>query len=117
MSGGLVGAGCDGRRLRMRWPERIARAGAKLDLKIGDLVPISGAEQPFGATGEKATNLAVAEIRKAVKRVKADHTITIDHQNYRSDPKIAQDLAGKLVRAGNSCLVGPWDTAAVIPDP
>ena len=30
----------------------------KLDLKIGDLVPLSGIEQPFGATGQKAVNLA-----------------------------------------------------------
>jgi branched-chain amino acid transport system substrate-binding protein len=87
----------------------------RLDLKIGDLVPISGTEEPFGATGQKATNLAIAEIRKAIKEVKADHTVSIEHQNYRSEPKLAQEIAGKFVRAGKTCLVGPWSTAAVIP--
>jgi ABC-type branched-subunit amino acid transport system substrate-binding protein len=86
-----------------------------LDLKIGDLVPISGVEEPFGATGEKATNLAVDEIRKAIKNTKEDHSVSISHQNYRSEPQLAQELAGKLVRGGTSCLVGPWSTAAVIP--
>jgi ABC-type branched-subunit amino acid transport system substrate-binding protein len=87
----------------------------KLDLKIGDLVPISGVEEPFGATGQKAANLAVDEIRKAIKVSHEDHSVSISHQNYRSEPKLAQDLAGRLVRDGTSCLVGPWSTAAVIP--
>ena len=86
----------------------------KLDLKIGVLVPISGVEQPFGATGMKATNLAVEEIRKAIKKAKADHTVSIDQENTRSDPMIATDLAGKMQRAGTSCIVGPWDTQGVI---
>ncbi len=87
----------------------------KLDIKIGDLVPMSGVAQPFGATGRKATDLAVNEIRKAIKQVNADHTITIDHQNYRSDPQLATELAGKLQRGGATCLIGPWDAGAVIP--
>jgi branched-chain amino acid transport system substrate-binding protein len=86
----------------------------KLDLKIGVLVPISGVEQPFGATGVKATNLAVDEIRKAIKQAKADHTVSISQQNTRSDAQIATDLAGKMQRAGTSCIVGPWDTQGVI---
>jgi ABC-type branched-subunit amino acid transport system substrate-binding protein len=87
----------------------------KLVLKVGDLVPISGTEEPFGASGQKAADLAVNEIRKAIKSVNADHTISIDHQNYRSEPQLAQELAGRLARSGTSCLVGPWSTAAVIP--
>jgi ABC-type branched-subunit amino acid transport system substrate-binding protein len=87
----------------------------KLDVKIGDLVPISGYEEPFGATGQKATDLATNEIRLAIKKSKADHTISISHQNYRSDPKLATELAAKLEQGGTSCLVGPWSTAAVIP--
>jgi branched-chain amino acid transport system substrate-binding protein len=87
----------------------------KLDLKIADLVPLSGVEQPIGVTGRKAVDLAVGEIRRAISAAKADHTIKLEHANYRSDPRIAQDYAGKLARAGYSCMVGPWDSAAVIP--
>jgi ABC-type branched-subunit amino acid transport system substrate-binding protein len=85
-----------------------------LDLKIADLVPLSGTEQPIGVTGQKAVNLAVDEIRRAIKTAKAEHKITITHANYRTDPKIAQDYAGKFARSGYSCMVGPWDSAAVI---
>jgi ABC-type branched-subunit amino acid transport system substrate-binding protein len=87
----------------------------KLNLKIGALVPLSGTEQPFGATGQKAVNLALGEIRKAIDTADASHTVTITHENYRSDPKLAQDFAGRLQRTGTSCLVGPWSNVAVIP--
>src|SRR5690349_11416895 len=103
----VAGAGCSGSAHK-------TGGRHKLDLKIGVLVPISGAEQPFGATGEKATNLAVEEIRKAIKQVKADHKVSISQQNTRSDPAIATELAGKLQRGGTSCIVGPWDTQGVI---
>ena len=36
----------------------------KLDLKLGGLVPLSGTEEAFGATGKKASNLAIEEIRQ-----------------------------------------------------
>ena len=87
----------------------------ELDLEIGNLVPLSGVEEPFGATGQKATDLAVTEIRNAIKETKSDHTVSIDHQNYRSEPKLAQDLASRLIRGGKSCLVGPWSTSSMIP--
>jgi ABC-type branched-subunit amino acid transport system substrate-binding protein len=86
-----------------------------LDVKVGDIVPISWTEEAFGASGQKATDLAVSEIRKAITEVKADHRISIEHQNYRSEPNLAQEIAGKFVRAGKSCIIGPWSTGAVIP--
>jgi branched-chain amino acid transport system substrate-binding protein len=84
----------------------------KLDLKVGDLVPLSGIEQPFGAPGQKATDLAVSQIRAAIGKVKTDHKVSISHQNYRSEPRLAQDMAARLVRGGTSCLVGPWSSSA-----
>jgi ABC-type branched-subunit amino acid transport system substrate-binding protein len=86
----------------------------KLTLKIGALVPTSGTEQPFGTTGQKASELALGEIRKAIKASSADHTVSIEYENYRSETKLAQELASRLIRSGNSCLVGPWSTAATV---
>jgi ABC-type branched-subunit amino acid transport system substrate-binding protein len=93
------------------------RAGGrhKLDLKIGDLVPLSGVEQPFGATGQKAVNLAVGQIRKAIDDTGSDHTVTVVHQNYRSDSRLALDYAGRMVRSGTTCFVGPWSNGAAAP--
>jgi ABC-type branched-subunit amino acid transport system substrate-binding protein len=87
----------------------------KLDLKIGDLVPLSGVEQPFGAPGQKAADLAIKQIRAAIDKAKTDHTVSITHQNYRSDQKLAQDLAARLVRGGRTCLIGPWSSGAANP--
>jgi ABC-type branched-subunit amino acid transport system substrate-binding protein len=89
----------------------------KLDVKIGALVPLSGSQQAPGLAGQKAANLAVGQIRKAIGEVKADHTVTMLSENYRSEPAIAQELAGKLQKQGASCFVGPWtsgDAPAVV---
>jgi len=91
------------------------RAGGRhqLQLTIGDILPLSGGQQPLAAPGQKAADLAIAQIRKAVKEAKADHTVTIKHVNDRSDPQTSVALAGALVRGGASCLAGPWATANV----
>jgi ABC-type branched-subunit amino acid transport system substrate-binding protein len=80
----------------------------RLDLKIGDLVPRSGFLAQFGEPAQQAADLAGDEIRKAVGRAGAQHKITITHVDYKSRPAAAVDFADKLVKAGSSCLVGPW---------
>jgi ABC-type branched-subunit amino acid transport system substrate-binding protein len=92
------------------------RAGSQkaLRLTIGDILPLSGQQQPLGAPGEKAANLAVEEIRQAIVKANADHKITIRHVNDRSEPQTALSLAASLVRGGASCLTGPWATNDMI---
>jgi branched-chain amino acid transport system substrate-binding protein len=86
----------------------------RLDLEIADLVPLSGNEQPIGVSGKKAVELAVAEIRKAIKAADAEHAVTVKHANYRSDSKLADDFAANFARAGYPCLVGPWSSVTMI---
>jgi branched-chain amino acid transport system substrate-binding protein len=83
----------------------------KIDLKVGAIVPLSGSQQAVGLAGEKSAKLAVDQIRKAIGEVKADHTITLISENYRSEPQIAQQSAQKLQKQGVSCFVGPWTVA------
>jgi branched-chain amino acid transport system substrate-binding protein len=85
----------------------------RLDLEIADLVPRTGFLEPFGASSQQAADLAVDEIRKAAAKAGAQHKVTITHVDYRSEPRGAQDAAKKLVKAGSSCIVGPWATAQV----
>jgi branched-chain amino acid transport system substrate-binding protein len=83
----------------------------KIDLKVGLIVPLSGSQQAVGLAGQKAANLAVGQIRKAIGEVKSDHSITLYSENYRSEPQIAQQTADKLQKQGTSCFVGPWTAA------
>jgi branched-chain amino acid transport system substrate-binding protein len=85
------------------------RAGGreKLNLKIADIVSLSGQQAPLGAPEQKAADLAVAEIRKGITGAKADHTITIVHENDRSEPNAALTSAKRLVQQGASCITGP----------
>jgi branched-chain amino acid transport system substrate-binding protein len=84
----------------------------KLDVEIGELVPLSGSEQPWGGPGQKAVNLAVAQIRKAVTETSSNHKISVVTENYRSEPQLAQNLGSKLAEEGASCLIGPWSSAS-----
>ena len=80
----------------------------RLDLKIGDLVPRTGFLDQFGEPAQQAADLAVDEIRKAAAKAGAQHKVTITHVDYRSEPRVAVDSAETFVKAGSSCLVGPW---------
>jgi ABC-type branched-subunit amino acid transport system substrate-binding protein len=93
------------------------RAGGrkKLHLVIGDILPLSGDQQALGAPGQKAADLAIKQIKTAIVKAKADHTIAIRHENDRSQPDTAADLAGSLIRSGATCLVGPWSSQNIIP--
>jgi branched-chain amino acid transport system substrate-binding protein len=92
------------------------RAGGRqpLRLTIGDIVSLSGGQQAFGLPGQKAANLAVQEIKRAIVKAKADHRITIKHENDRSDQEVALTLATRLVRSGTTCIAGPWSSGSLI---
>jgi ABC-type branched-subunit amino acid transport system substrate-binding protein len=80
----------------------------RLDLKIGNLISRTGPLAQFGQPAQQAGDLAADEIRKGAAKAGARHKVTITHVDVRSEPKAAQELAGKLVDRGSSCLVGPW---------
>jgi ABC-type branched-subunit amino acid transport system substrate-binding protein len=92
------------------------RAGGRkpLRLTIGDIVSLSGQQEPFGLPGKKAADLAVEEIKRAIVEAKADHRITIKHENDRSDQQGALDRATSLVRSGATCITGPWSTGSLV---
>jgi ABC-type branched-subunit amino acid transport system substrate-binding protein len=86
-----------------------------LDLTIGDSVPLTGDLADFGPPGRKAADLAVDEIRKAVKEAGVDHKVTISHADNETDPQAAVQAARKLVADGATCLAGAWASADTIP--
>lgn len=94
-----------------------AGESAAIDLKVGDLVPLTGDLADFGPPGRKAADLAIGEIEKAIEQTGADHTVTIQHEDTQTDPQASVQAARKLTGPfGATCLTGAWasaDTLAV----
>jgi branched-chain amino acid transport system substrate-binding protein len=88
---------------------------AKFDLKIGDIVPLTGALSPYGPPGRKAADLAVDEIRKAIKQANVDETVTIKHEDEETAAQASVSAARKLADSGVSCIAGAWASADTIP--
>ena len=95
------GAGSDPRDEGIRSGGRGARAGGagrlrgrrepsgpqKLDLEIGNLLPLTGYFDPFGKPTERASDVAAEEIRKAAAKAGARHTVQIHNVDYKSEPQ------------------------------
>jgi branched-chain amino acid transport system substrate-binding protein len=88
---------------------------ATLDLTIGDSVPLSGALSPFGPPGQKAADIAVAQINAAIDDVGVDHKVTITHEDNETNPQAAVSVARRMVDDGASCIAGAWASADTIP--
>jgi ABC-type branched-subunit amino acid transport system substrate-binding protein len=88
---------------------------AKFDLKIGDLIPLTGDLADFGPPGRKAADLAVGQIRKGINEAGVDQTVSIQHENSQTDPQASVSGARKLVDAGAACIAGEWASADSIP--
>jgi hypothetical protein len=89
---------------------------AQLDLTIGDLVPLTGDLADFGPPGQKAADLAVAQINDAIQQSGAQHTVNIVHEDTETNPQAGVQAARKAVDSNNaSCLAGAWASAVSEP--
>ncbi len=95
----VVGIGCGGGDERT--------GPQKLDLTIGNLVPLTGSLDAFGKPSQRAADVAVEEIRKAVTKASAAHKVTLQTVDYESEPGAAVQSAGDLAKKGATCLTGP----------
>jgi ABC-type branched-subunit amino acid transport system substrate-binding protein len=80
----------------------------KLDVQIGDLLPMTGHLDEFGKAARRASDVAAEEIRKAAAKAGAQHKVTVNQVDYKSEPLEANAIATKLADEGADCLVGPW---------
>jgi ABC-type branched-subunit amino acid transport system substrate-binding protein len=91
---------------------------ATLDLVVGDSLPLSGDLADFGPPGEKAADLAAAEITAAIEEAGVEHTIEVVHEDNGggADQQAAVQAARKLVDSdGATCIAGAWASADTIP--
>jgi branched-chain amino acid transport system substrate-binding protein len=88
----------------------------QLDLVIGDSIPLTGDLADFGPPGQKAADLAVAQINDAISTAGVDHTVEIVHEDNETNPQAAVQAARKLVDSdGASCILGAWASSDTIP--
>ncbi len=84
------------------------------ELKIGVLVPLTGALADFGGPGSDAANLAAAQVNAAAGDTGL--SLTLVTEDTKTDPQAAQEAATKLIESdGVSGLAGPWATPELIP--
>jgi ABC-type branched-subunit amino acid transport system substrate-binding protein len=87
-----------------------------LNLTIGDSIPLTGDLSDFGPPGEKASDLAVAEINAAIQQAGVDHTVNVVHEDNETNPQAAVQAARKMVDAdGATCITGAWASSDTIP--
>ena len=86
------------------------------DMTIGDSIPLTGDLADFGPPGQKASDLAVSEINKAIQQAGVDQTVKVVHEDNETSPQAAVQAARKLVDSDNaSCITGAWASADTIP--
>ena len=88
----------------------------KLDLTIGNLVPLTGDLAPYGPAGQKAGELAVQQINAAVKQAGASDTVTLATEDGQSSDQGGVQAARKLIADGASCISGDYASTATVAD-
>ena len=87
---------------------------ASLHLTVGNVLPLQGLNKDLGASGEKASALAVERIKQAIHEVDANHTIRTVNEDQGLGTASASTAAKKLANdEGASCLTGPWSANSV----
>ena len=86
----------------------------RLNLVIGNSLPLSGTSKALGDSGERASQLAIDQIKQAIGNADADHTVRAVSEDQGTDSDTATESAKKLVNDDHaSCLTGPWSSDAV----
>jgi ABC-type branched-subunit amino acid transport system substrate-binding protein len=86
----------------------------ELDLVIGNSLPLSGSSKALGDSGQKASEVALDQIKQAIDSAGADHNVRIANEDQGDGTDSAVDSARELVDGERaSCLTGPWSSAGV----
>jgi branched-chain amino acid transport system substrate-binding protein len=90
--------------------------GGTVDLKIGDSIPLTGDLSDYGPPGQKASDLAISVINKAIQQAGVDDKVSVTHEDNETNPQAAVQAARKLVDSdGASCITGAWASSDTIP--
>ena len=86
----------------------------EIDLTIGNLLPLSGTSKRLGESGEKASGLALSQIKLAIDgTASGNQRVRAIHRDEGGTADTASEAAKELTDEGAQCLTGPWSAAAV----
>ena len=92
-----------------------ARQSAGYTLRIGDVVPFTGASAVFGPAYAKSAGLAVQQAKSALRRAGVtDIKIQIEHADDATTPEGGVNAARKLIANGADCMLGALTSASSI---
>ena len=92
-----------------------AQAEGGYTLRIGDVVPFTGASAVFGPAYAKAAGLAVQEAKKALRANGITNVkIQIEHADDGTTPDGGVNAARKLLANGAGCMLGALTSASSI---
>jgi ABC-type branched-subunit amino acid transport system substrate-binding protein len=86
----------------------------KLDLVVGNLVPLTGDLSPYGPAGQKAGELAAQQIDAAIQEAGVDHTVELVSEDGASDDQGGVQAARKLIADGATCISGDYASTATV---
>lgn len=86
----------------------------KLDLVIGNLVPLTGDLSPYGPAGQKAGELAVEQIEAGIQKAGVDHSVELATEDGASDDQGGVQAARKLIADGATCISGDYASTATV---
>jgi ABC-type branched-subunit amino acid transport system substrate-binding protein len=91
------------------------RQSAGYTIRIGDVVPFTGASAVFGPAYAKSAGLAVQQATRALRQAGIrDIKIQISHADDGTTPEGGVNAARKLISNGASCLLGALTSASSI---
>jgi hypothetical protein len=85
---------------------------SRLDLVVGNIVPLTGPDAGLGVSAQKAAQLAVEEVNDAIGEAEVEHTVEIIHQD--ETVRGPRGAAAALLDSGAGCILAPWSPRAVI---
>lgn len=88
--------------------------GEQIDLTIGNLVPLTGDLAPYGPAGQKAGELALAQIDAAIKKTGSDDSVELATEDGASDDQGGVQAARKLIADGATCISGDYASTATV---
>ncbi len=104
-------AGCGGGGSDDSRPAR----SASFRLTVLDLLPLTGDLSTLGLSGRKAADLGVGEVRGAIRRAGARHSIEIVHVDDRGDATAGVAAARAAAQRGSpACVTGSWTDSVTL---
>lgn len=117
LSTGLIATGCgDDKGGSTGTSGGSSGAGGDVgELKVGVLVPLTGALSPFGKPNADAAKLAADTVNAAAKDAGVDLNMVLTTEDSKTDPQAAQEAATKLVESDKvSVMAGPMASSETI---